>query len=137
MSRYFSGSDKALTNAKSTQDLGINVRDNIRGPTPNAEKRFARLGGGSGPKKTSDFGRGGRRGRKITRASSLISSSRSLESLETESCRWTLSCSPTPDHSKTRKIFSGLYTHDICIYKMKICNIPILTSNFLSSKQFK
>lgn len=69
--------------------------------TPNAENLLVLLGGGSGPRKTSDLGRGGRRGRKITLASSRISSSRSLESLETESCRCTLSWSPTPVHSMT------------------------------------
>lgn len=55
--------------------------------TPNAENLLVRRGPGSGPRKTSDFGRGGRRGLKITRASSRISSSRSLESLDTDSCR--------------------------------------------------
>lgn len=68
--------------------------------TPKAENLLVLLGG-SGPRKTSDLGRGGRRGRRITLASSRMSSSRSLESLETESCRCTLSWSPTPVHSMT------------------------------------
>lgn len=61
--------------------------------TPKAENRFVLLRCFSPPRNTSDLGRGGRRGRNITMASSRISSSRSFESLDTESCRCTLSWS--------------------------------------------
>lgn len=58
--------------------------------TPNAEKRF-RLGCGSLCllRKTSDLGRGGFFGRIITRDSSRMSSSKSLLSDDTDSCRCT------------------------------------------------
>lgn len=58
---------------------------------PNAENLLVLLGAGSGPRKTSDFGLGGLRGRNITLASSLISSSSNFESLDTDNCLCTLS----------------------------------------------
>jgi hypothetical protein len=64
--------------------------------TPNAENRF-RLGCGSPLcllRKTSDLGRGGFFGLIITRVSSLMSSSKSLLSDETDSCLCTGPCSP-------------------------------------------
>lgn len=74
--------------------LNMSYTDNAR--TPNADNLFILRGGCVvGPRKTSDFGRGGLRGLKMTLASSRMSSSRSFESLETDSCRCTLSWSPT------------------------------------------
>jgi hypothetical protein len=62
--------------------------------TPKAENLFVRLltAAADWLRKTSDLGRGGFLGLRMTRVSSQMSSSRSLESLETESCRFTASC---------------------------------------------
>ncbi|KAJ8884427.1 hypothetical protein PR048_016284 [Dryococelus australis] len=61
------------------------------GLTPKAEYRLVRLCC-SLFRKTSDLGRGGFLGLRMTRASSRMSSSSSFESLDTESCRCTRSC---------------------------------------------
>jgi hypothetical protein len=61
-----------------------------QGLTPNAEYLLVRLCC-SLFRNTSDFGRGGFLGLRITRASSRMSSSRSLESLDTDNCLCTRS----------------------------------------------
>ena len=61
-----------------------------QGLTPNAEYLLVRLCC-SLFRNTSDFGRGGFLGLRMTRASSRMSSSRSLESLDTDNCLCTRS----------------------------------------------
>jgi hypothetical protein len=102
--------------------------------TPKAENRLVRLGG-SGPRKTSDFGRGGRRGRRITLASSLISSSKSFESLETDSCLCTLSRSPMSPQSRNFYFllnFYMFYSKKIIVYNFSQTIRPIFYRRYIT-----
>lgn len=75
--------------------LKINQQNIYKRLTPNAEYLLVRRWSEPWFNSTSDFGLGGFFGRRMTLASSRISSSNSLLSDETDNCRFTRSCSLT------------------------------------------